>query len=88
MALRLSVTSRRRWLNGCLQGLQILDLGSEIVLLCPTALPAISPIENEKLEAERVDLDSWLEADAQVVVVHLVELRAGMQQADVAGDCK
>jgi hypothetical protein len=37
-------------------------------------LPAVTPIEDEELEAERIDLDGWLEADAQVVVVHLVEL--------------
>jgi hypothetical protein len=37
-------------------------------------LPAVTPIENKELEAESIDLDGWLKADAQVVVVHLVEL--------------
>jgi hypothetical protein len=56
------------------QPTQVSELFREVFLLCPAALPAVTPIEDEELEAESIDLDGWLEADAQVVVVHLVEL--------------
>lgn len=63
-----------------------MELFSQIFLLCPASLPAVTPIENKELEAESVDLDGWLEADTQVVIVHFVELRTRVQKADVAGD--
>jgi hypothetical protein len=66
--------------------LQVIQLFSQVVFLCPTALPAVAPIQNKELEAESVNLDGRLEADAQIIVVHLVELGAGVQQADVAGN--
>ena len=79
---------RRLWLRLDLQRVQKVDLILQEVFLRPTALPAISPIQNKELEAERINLDSRLEADAQVVVVHLVELGTRVQQANVAGDRK
>jgi hypothetical protein len=51
-------------------------------------VPAVSPIQDQKLEAECVNLDRWLKTYTQVVVVHLVEFRTRMQKADMAGDCK
>jgi hypothetical protein len=68
------------------QIVQVVELLCEVLLLGPAALPAVSPVQNQELETERVDLDCRLEADAKVVVVHLVEFGAGVQQADVAGD--
>ena len=62
------------------------ELLREVLLLGPAALPAVSPVQNQELETERVDLDRGLEADTKVVVVHLVELGARMKQTDVAGD--
>jgi hypothetical protein len=49
-------------------------------------LPAVAPIQDEELEAEGINLDSRLKADTEVVVVHLVELGARVQKADVASD--
>ena len=40
------------------------------------------------MEAKSINFDGGLETNAQVVVVHLVELGARVQQADVAGDCE
>lgn len=51
-------------------------------------MPAVTPVQNEKLEAESVDPDGRLEADAQVIVVHFVELGARVQKTDVASDGK
>ena len=49
-------------------------------------MPTVAPVQDEELEAECIDLDRWLEADAKIVIVHLVELGARVQQADVASD--
>jgi hypothetical protein len=38
------------------------------------------------LETERIDFNGRLEADAQIIVVHLVKLRTRVQQADMARD--
>lgn len=65
---------------------QIVDFVRQKVFLRPAALPAIPPVQNEKLETKGIDFYSRLEADAQVVVVHLVELGTRVQQADVTGD--
>ena len=65
---------------------QEVDFVCQKVLLRPTALPAVSPVQNKELEAKCVDLDSRLETDAEVVVVHLVEFGTRVQQADVAGN--
>ena len=69
-----------------LQSTQVIELLRQILLLGPAALPAVTPIEDEELKAERINLDGWLKANAQVVVVHFVELRARVQETDVAGD--
>lgn len=71
-----------------LQSIQVVQFLRQVFFLRPATLPAVAPIEDEELEAKGVDLDGWLEADAQVVVVHLVELRARVQETDVAGDGK
>ena len=65
---------------------QEVDFVCQKVLLSPTTLPAVSPVQNKELEAKGVDLDSRLETDAEVVVVHLVEFGTRVQQADVAGN--
>lgn len=81
--------SVRGWgclLAGCFKRLQIVELIPQIVFLSPTALPAIAPVQNQELETESINLDGRLEADAKVVIVHLVELGARVQQTDMAGD--
>jgi len=65
---------------------QKIDLVCQEILLCPAPLPAVPPVQNQKLKAECINLDGRLETYTQVVVVHLVELGARMQQTDVAGD--
>jgi hypothetical protein len=74
--LWLAVLTSCHLLNLILQGLQVGHLIPEIILFCPASLPAVAPVQNEELEAKGIDLDCRLEADAQIVVVHLVELRA------------
>lgn len=64
----------------------MVELLGQVLLLGPAPLPTITPVKDEELEAECVDLDSRLKADAQVIVVHLVELRARVQKTDVARD--
>lgn len=49
-----------------------------ILSLCLAALPAVSPITHEELEAVRVDLHARLEADTEIPEVHLVLV--GMSQ--------
>ena len=84
--LRMSIWSCRWLLALFFEGLQIVKLVSKIVLFSPAALPAIAPIQYQELKAESIDLDGRLETNAQVVVVHLVELGARVQQTDMAGD--
>ena len=79
-----------RWRKGglWLLGFKKLHLFSQELLLCPTALPAVPPVQYQELKAEGVDLDRWLKTYTQVVVVHFVELRARVEETDVAGDRK
>ncbi len=56
------------------------------LFLRPTSLPTISPVADQELEAETVDSQTRLEADAEVGVIHFVFLHVGVQQAQVAGD--
>ena len=44
----------------------------EELLLRPATLPAILPVTDKELKAERVNLHARLETDAEVSVVHLV----------------
>ena len=52
----------------------------------PAALPAVAPVTNQELEAERVNSKTWLKTDAQVAVVHLVLVDISVQQAQMTGD--
>lgn len=72
----------------CFQGAEETHLVCQEILFCPASLPAVSPVQNQELKTEGVNLDGWLETDAQVVVVHLVEFGTRMQKTDVAGDCE
>jgi hypothetical protein len=65
-----------RWSRLRVLGFKQLHLFSQILLLSPTPLPAVPPIQYQELKAEGVDLDCRLETNAKVVVVHLIELRA------------
>ena len=69
-----------------LNSIQQPHLFCQVFLLGPAALPAIAPVQNQELETERINFNSGLKANAQVIVVHLVEFRAGVQQTDMAGD--
>lgn len=62
---------------------QIMELIRQVVLLGPATLPAVTPVQDQELEAKCINLDGWLETNAQIVVIHLVELGAGMEQTDV-----
>ena len=44
------------------------------LLLCPAALPAILPVRHQELEAERINLQARLKANAQIAIVHLVNV--------------
>jgi hypothetical protein len=70
----LSGASRRLLLPREFQRVQKFDLVSQVVFLGPAALPAVSPIQDKKLETKGVDFDGRLEANAKIVVVHLIEL--------------
>ena len=59
---------------------------SILTLFSPTSLPAVAPIANQELKAQRIDLHTWLETDAQVLIIHLVLLSVRVQQTDVACD--
>jgi hypothetical protein len=59
------------------QDIFLLDVRSLVL----AAFPAISPVANQKLEAEGIDLHAWLEADAQISKVHLVLVGMGQKQA-------
>jgi hypothetical protein len=48
-----------------------------VVLLSLTTLPTVSPVFDKPLETEHVDLHTWLEANAQIVEVHLVLVGVG-----------
>ena len=50
----------------------------QMLLFGPAALPAITPVADEELEAKRVDFQAGLEADAEVTVVHFVLVNVGV----------
>ncbi len=68
------------------QAFQDAVLLDEGLLLGPAPLPAIAPVADKEVEAEGVDAEAGLEADAEVFVVHAVLIDVGVQQAEVAGD--
>ena len=47
-------------------------------LLGPATLPAITPVADEELKAERIDFKAGLEAYAEVTVVHFVLVHVGV----------
>ena len=57
-------------------------------LLRPASLPAVAPILNKEMETKCVDLESRLEADAEVAVGHPILGGIGCEEAEMAGDCK
>ncbi len=59
-----------------------------MLLFGPTTLPAVPPVADEKLEAEGINFEAWLEADAEVAVVHLVLTHVGMKKTEMARDRK
>ena len=52
----------------------------------PAALPAVTPVADEELEAEAVDAEAGLEADAEILVVHAVLVDVGVEETEVARD--
>ena len=58
----------------------------KISLLAIAALPAISPITDQKVETEWVNVDTRLEANAKVMIRHLVESAVGVKDCNVASD--
>lgn len=58
------------------------------LLLRPAALPTILPVADKEVEAERINLHAWLEANAEIAIVHLVVVDIGMKETQVAGDGK
>ena len=63
-----------------------LEFRCQVFFLGPAALPAFTPVADEEVEAERVDLHAGLEADAEVAIVHFILVDVGVQQAQVTGD--
>lgn len=59
-----------------------------MLLFGPAALPAVPPVANEELKAERIDFEAGLEADAEVAVVHFVLVYVGVQETEMACDGK
>lgn len=49
-------------------------------------LPTISPVADEELEAEGINLHARLEANAQVSIIHLVLLGVRKEKREVAGN--
>lgn len=58
----------------------------QILLLRPASLPAILPVTDKEIETIRLDLHAWLEAYAQIAVVHLVLFDIGVKKVEVAGN--
>lgn len=58
----------------------------QILLLRPASLPAVLPVTDQKVEAICLDLHAWLEAYAQIAVVHLVLFDIRVKKVEMAGD--
>lgn len=60
----------------------------DVLVLVFAALPAISPVADQKLETECINLHTGLETNAQVLEVHLVLVRMSQQKTEMTGDGK
>ena len=58
----------------------------QVLLFCPTALPAVLPVADQEVEAIGIDLHTWLKAYTKVAVIHLVLFDIGVKKVEVAGD--
>jgi len=54
--------------------------------LVPATLPALAPLADQEFEAESIDLHTWLETDAEISEVHLVFVRVGEEETEMASD--
>ena len=61
---------------------------SNVPLLGLATLPAVSPVANQEAEAVRIDLHARLEADAEVLEIHLVLVGVSKEKREMAGDGK
>lgn len=60
----------------------------KVFFLGPTTLPTILPITDQEGETVVVDFHAWLEANAQITIIHAIDILVRKQQAQVAGDGK
>lgn len=60
----------------------------EVFLFRPATLPAILPVHNQKLETKSIDLQTRLEANAQIAIIHLVLVSIAVEEAEMARDGK
>jgi len=56
--------------------------------LVGTTFPAVSPVADEKLEAERINFHTRLKTDAEIAEIHLVLVRVGQEKTEMASDRK
>ncbi len=52
----------------------------QCLFLGPTALPAVTPVADEEVEAKGVDAETGFEADDEVIVVHAVLVHVGVEE--------